>query len=65
MAIITSQRHVWDGVDQLFDFNYQALGVDPNERFTPLSIRNCRQENIGKFIPLNTAPENRVGIWRI
>jgi hypothetical protein len=33
--IITSERHstVWDGGDLIFDFNYQAFGVDPNECF--------------------------------
>lgn len=31
--IITFGRHstVWDGGDLIFDFNYQAFGVDPNE----------------------------------
>ena len=33
--IITSQRHstVWDGGDTLFDFNFQAFGIDPNGCF--------------------------------
>ena len=33
--IITSERHstVWDDGDLMFDFNYQAFGVDPNESF--------------------------------
>ena len=33
--IITSARHstVWDGGDLIFDFNYQAFGVDPTECF--------------------------------
>jgi hypothetical protein len=33
--IITFGRHstVWDGGDLIFDFNYQAFGVDPNECF--------------------------------
>jgi hypothetical protein len=33
--IITSQKHstVWDGGDTLFDFNFQAFGIDPNECF--------------------------------
>jgi hypothetical protein len=32
---ITSERHstVWDGGNTLFDFNFQALGIDPNECF--------------------------------
>ena len=30
-----SSKHssVWDGEDTLFDFNYQAFGIDPNECF--------------------------------
>jgi hypothetical protein len=33
--IITSDRHstVWDGDDTLFDFNFQAFGIDPDECF--------------------------------
>jgi hypothetical protein len=33
--IITSEKHstVWDGGNTLFDFNFQALGIDPNECF--------------------------------
>jgi hypothetical protein len=33
--IITSEDHstVWDGNDTLFDFNFQAFGIDPNECF--------------------------------
>lgn len=33
--IVTSQKHstVWDGNDTLFDFNFSALGVDPQEAF--------------------------------
>jgi hypothetical protein len=33
--IITSQRHstIWDGDDTLFDFNFQAFGIDPKECF--------------------------------
>lgn len=33
--IITSEGHstVWDGGDTLFDFNFQAFGIDPNECF--------------------------------
>jgi hypothetical protein len=33
--IITSEKHstVWDGGDTLFDFNFQAFGIDPNECF--------------------------------
>jgi hypothetical protein len=31
--IITSQKRstLWDGEDTLFDFNFQAFGIDPNE----------------------------------
>jgi hypothetical protein len=33
--IISSEDHstVWDGDDTLFDFNFQAFGIDPNECF--------------------------------
>ena len=33
--IITSQKHstVWDGEDTIFDFNFQAFGIDANECF--------------------------------
>jgi hypothetical protein len=33
--IITSEKHstVWDGGDLIFDFNFQAFGIDPNECF--------------------------------
>ena len=33
--IITSEKHstVWDGDQTLFDFNFQAFGIDPNECF--------------------------------
>jgi hypothetical protein len=33
--IITSAKHstVWDGGDLIFDFNFQAFGIDPNECF--------------------------------
>jgi hypothetical protein len=33
--IITSEKHstVWDGGDTVFDFNFQAFGIDPNECF--------------------------------
>ena len=33
--IVTSAEHstVWDGNDLIFDFNFQAFGIDPNECF--------------------------------
>src|SRR5215831_19037268 len=33
--IITSVKHstVWDGDDTLFDFNFQAMGIPPDECF--------------------------------
>jgi hypothetical protein len=33
--IVSSQEHstVWDGEETLFDFNFLALGVEPNEAF--------------------------------
>lgn len=45
--IVTSQKHstVWDGEDMLFDFNFTAMRVDPNEAF---ALANKRQLKIGK-----------------
>lgn len=45
--IITSNLHstVWDGEETLFDFNFSALQVDPNEAF---EMANKRQLKIGK-----------------
>lgn len=44
--ILTSDNHstVWDGKEMLFDFNFTALKIDPNEAF---SLANKRQLKIG------------------
>lgn len=45
--IVTSQKHstVWDGVETLFDFNFSALQVDPDEAF---NLADKRMLPIGK-----------------
>ena len=37
-------------VTLIFDFNYQAFGVDPNECFDNAFDRELRRGNIGQFI---------------
>jgi hypothetical protein len=46
--ILTSRMHstVWDGKSTLFDFNFQALGISPDESF---KIANWRQLKPGKY----------------
>jgi hypothetical protein len=48
--IITSQRHstVWNGDDMLFDFNFQALGIAPNECFQSATLKR-RELKPGKY----------------
>lgn len=45
--IVTSQKHstVWDGKETLFDMNFLALGIDPDEAF---KLANKRQLKPGK-----------------
>jgi hypothetical protein len=52
--IITSEDHstVWDGDDTLFDFNFQAFGVDPNECFDFAFERELKP---GKYMRVNFA----------
>lgn len=47
--IITSQKHstVSNGYDTLFDFNFQALGIEPNECFR---LANVKELNPGKYM---------------
>jgi hypothetical protein len=47
--IITSKEHssVWDGDETLFDFNFQALGIDPRECF---DLAFERQLKPGKYV---------------
>jgi hypothetical protein len=47
--IITSQKHstVWNGDDTLFDFNFQALGIGPNECFQLANVKELRP---GKYM---------------
>jgi hypothetical protein len=49
--IITSQEHstVWDGGDTLFDFNFQAFGIEPNECFEVAFERELKP---GKHLPV-------------
>jgi hypothetical protein len=46
--IISSQEHstVWDGDQTLFDMNFSALGVDPDEAF---NMANKRRLKIGSY----------------
>lgn len=45
--ILTSEKHstVWDGDETLFDFNFQAFGIAPDECF---AMANDRELPIGK-----------------
>lgn len=47
--IITSDDHssVWDGKNTLFDFNFSALGVHPDECFL---IANKKQLKLGQLM---------------
>lgn len=49
--IVTTQKHstVWDGEETLFDFNFSALGVDPNEAWKLANTKGKRLK-IGKFM---------------
>ncbi|MCE9567287.1 MAG: hypothetical protein K8U57_35240 [Planctomycetes bacterium] len=50
--IISSQAHstVWDGQETLFDFNFQALGVTPDECF---SVANQGSHlAVGEYLPV-------------
>ena len=52
--IITSDEHstVWDGGRMLFDFNFLALGIDPDECFR---IADGRRLPLGKELKLYSA----------
>jgi hypothetical protein len=49
--IITSADHstVWDGGDLIFEFNFQAFGIDPNECFKLASEKELLP---GKSLPV-------------
>jgi hypothetical protein len=49
--IITSEDHstVWDGDDTLFDFNFQAFGIDPNESF---DLAHEEELKPGEYLPV-------------
>ena len=53
--IVTSDLHstVWDGKNCLFDFNFQALGIPPDECWR--AVRQGRQMLPGKFLKLHLA----------
>ena len=57
--IITSARHstVWDGENTLFDFNFQALGVEPNKCF---ELAFQEELEPGKYGRVNFAPHYSV-----
>ena len=48
MEIVTTRKHstVWDGAETLFDINFLALGVDPDEAWELAGSGN-RQLKIG------------------
>jgi hypothetical protein len=48
--IISSDRHstVWDGNKTLFDFNFQGLGIDPDECFAKAMDKEYQP---GKYMP--------------
>jgi hypothetical protein len=48
-------------VTLIFDFNYQAFGVDPNESFDSA----VDKELLGQLISPNNTPESKVDIWLI
>ncbi len=52
--IITSEKHstVWDGSDTLFDFNFQAFGIDPNECFETAFEKELKP---GKYLRVHLA----------
>jgi hypothetical protein len=52
--IIRSKGHssVWDGDDTLFDFNFQAFGIDPNECF---DLAFDKELKPGKYRPVHFA----------
>lgn len=54
--ILTSNKHstVWDGNDTLFDFNFSALGVDPQEAFD-MAYEDGHLIEIGKTIKIHFA----------
>ena len=58
--IITSEDHstVWDGNDTLFDFNFQAFGVEPNECFDLAFERELKP---GKYTRVYFAEHFTVG----
>jgi hypothetical protein len=53
--ILTSDRHstVWDGALTLFDLNFRAFGVPPEECFL---LANQRQLPIGRYRRVSFAP---------
>ena len=56
--IITSEGHstVWDGGDTLFDFNFQAFGIDPNECFETAFEKELKS---GKYLRVYLAESVR------
>jgi hypothetical protein len=52
--IVTSQDHstVWDGKDTLFDMNFSAIGVDPDDAF---NLANKKVLPIGKRLVVHKA----------
>jgi hypothetical protein len=56
--ILTSKQHstVWDGELMLFDFNFQALGITPDDSF---EMANKRELKPGKYLVTHIVPSYR------
>jgi hypothetical protein len=62
--ILTSARHstVWDGGDLIFDFNFQAFGIDPNQCFASGAHKELPP---GKYLRVYLAEHDSVDqSWR-
>jgi hypothetical protein len=60
--IISSDRHstVWDRGEMLFDFNFQAIGIDPDECFDiALGSEDSEELAVGEYMETNFADHYR------
>lgn len=55
--IISSDAHstVWDGDKTLFDFNFQALGISPQECYDSATGKGCEHLEPGAFMEVSFA----------
>ena len=58
--IFSSQEHstVWDGAETLFDMNFLALGVDPDEAWRP-GMWSCTAMHNGQVVQVTGPPVQR------